>query len=66
MVDEAVDRGDGHGRVGEMVGVVGTPGGGDRAKPEDQPHAKQIAHAPQPAMPSTIEAEWEKVPSARG
>jgi hypothetical protein len=49
-----------------VVGVVGTPGGGDRAKPEDQPHAKQIAHAPQPAMPSTIEAEWEKVPSARG
>ena len=33
-----------------MVGVVGTPGGGDRAKLEDQPHAKQIAHAPQPSV----------------
>lgn len=33
-----------------VVGVVGTPGGGDRAKSEDQPHAKQIAHAPQPTM----------------
>ena len=28
-----------------VVGLVGTPGGGDRAKSEDQPHAKQIAHA---------------------
>jgi hypothetical protein len=33
-----------------LVGMVETPGGGDRTKPEDQPHAKQIAHAPQPAM----------------
>ena len=33
-----------------VVGVVGTPGGGDRAKLEDQPHAKQIAHASQPAV----------------
>jgi hypothetical protein len=33
-----------------VVGVVGPAGGGDRAKSEDQPHAKQIAHAPQPAM----------------
>ena len=33
-----------------VVGVVGTPGGGDLPKSEDQPHAKQIANAPQPAM----------------
>jgi len=33
-----------------VVGVVEPPGGGDRAKSEFQPHAKQIAHAPQPAM----------------
>ena len=30
-----------------VVGVVETPGGGDHAKVEGQPHAKQIAHAPQ-------------------
>jgi hypothetical protein len=34
-----------------VVGVV-TPGGGDRQKSEDQPHAKQIAHAPGVTMPS--------------
>lgn len=33
-----------------VVGVLAPPGGGDRAKSEDQPHAKKIAHAPQPAM----------------
>ena len=33
-----------------VVGTVKAPGGGDRPKSEDQPHAKQIAHAPQPAM----------------
>jgi hypothetical protein len=31
-----------------VVGVVGTPGGGDRAKLEDQPHARQIAHGAGP------------------
>src|SRR4051812_17575480 len=46
-----------------VVGVFGVPGGGDRAKPEDQPHAKQIAHAPQPAMPSS-NPEREPVPVA--
>jgi hypothetical protein len=30
--------------------VVGTPGGGEGLKSEYQPHAKQIAYAPQPAM----------------
>src|SRR5437764_266135 len=33
-----------------VVGIVEPPGGGHRGKSEDQPHAKQIAHAPQPAM----------------
>jgi hypothetical protein len=33
-----------------VVGMVESPGGGDRPKSEDQPHAKQIAHAPQPEM----------------
>jgi hypothetical protein len=33
-----------------VVGVVGTPGGGDRAKLEDRSHAAQIAHAPQSEM----------------
>jgi hypothetical protein len=33
-----------------VVGVVEGPGGGDRPISEDQPHAKQIVHAPQPAV----------------
>jgi hypothetical protein len=33
-----------------VVGVVDSPGGGDQPKLQDQPHAKQIAHAPQPAV----------------
>jgi hypothetical protein len=33
-----------------VVGNVESPGGGFAPKPEDQPHAKQIADAPQPAM----------------
>jgi hypothetical protein len=44
-----------------VVGVVEPAGGGDRAKSEDQPHAKQIAHAPQPAM-RRADAEREPVP----
>jgi hypothetical protein len=46
-----------------VVGVVEPAGGGDRAKSEDQPHAKQIAHAPQPAM-RCPDAEREPVPVA--
>ena len=38
-----------------MVGVIGGPGGGDRTKPEEQPPAKQLAHAPEPALPSPDE-----------
>jgi hypothetical protein len=44
-----------------VVGMVETPGGGDGAKSEEQPPAKQIAHAPQPAMRSP-DKEWEPVP----
>jgi hypothetical protein len=44
-----------------VVGVVETQGGGDRTKPEDQPHAKQIAHAPQPPLWSAHK-EREPVP----
>jgi hypothetical protein len=39
-----------------VVGMVETPGGGDRAKSEDQPHAKQtdpkLGYAPEPALRS--------------
>src|ERR1700730_1626950 len=44
-----------------VVGMVETPGGGDGAKSEEQPHAKQIAHAPQPAMRSA-DKERQPVP----
>ena len=47
-----------------VVGVVETPEGGDRAKSQEQPHAKQIAYAPQPAMRSQ-DTEREPVPGAR-
>lgn len=46
-----------------MVGVVEPAGGGDRAKSEDQPRAKAIAHAPQPTM-RRADAEREPVPVA--
>jgi hypothetical protein len=46
-----------------VVGVVESPGGGDRPKPEDQPHAKQITHAPQLAVWSA-DKERESVPIA--
>ena len=45
-----------------VVGVVGTPGGGDQEKPEGQPHA--IAYAPQPPMWGTNK-EREPVPVTR-
>ena len=47
-----------------VVGMVETPGGGDRAKWEEQPRAKQIADAPEPALRSQ-DAQWEAVPVAR-
>ena len=46
-----------------VVGVVETPGGGDGAKLEDQPHARQVAHASQPAM-RRADAEREPMPVA--
>ena len=46
-----------------VVGMVETPGGGDGAKSEEQPRAKQIAHAPQPAVWSA-DKEREPVPVA--
>jgi hypothetical protein len=47
-----------------VVGMVGAPGGGAAPKLEDQPHAKQIAYAPQQPMWSADE-ERERVPVAR-
>jgi hypothetical protein len=44
-----------------VVGTVEALGGGDQRKSEDQAHAKQIAHAPQPSMRRT-DAEREPVP----
>ena len=35
-----------------IVGTVESPGGGAHPKPEEQPHAKQITHAPEPTMRS--------------
>lgn len=51
-----------------VVGNIGAPpeGGGAGEKAKDQPHAKQIAHAPGIAMPRTIEAERATVPIASG
>lgn len=37
-----------------VVGMVATPGqlgGGDVSKTEEQPHARQVTHAPEPALP---------------
>ena len=46
-----------------IVGHVENPGGGDQAKSEDQAHAKQIAHAPQPTV-RRADTEREPVPVA--
>ncbi len=57
-----------------VIGAIETPGGGVRPKLEDQPHAKQIAHAAQPAMwsadqvrePVSVTSDAERpMPSAR-
>ena len=47
-----------------VVGVVEGPGGGDQRKLEERPHAKQIAHAPEPPLRSP-DTEGERVPIAR-
>ncbi len=49
-----------HAGAQAVVGIVEAPGGGDRTKSEDQPHAKHIAHAPQPSMWGP-DAERERV-----
>src|SRR6476646_4896952 len=46
-----------------VVGMVQTPGGGDQSKSKDQPHAKQITHAPGQTMPSA-DATRDPVPVA--
>lgn len=46
-----------------VVGTVERPGGGDKSKLEEQPHAKQIANTPEPAMRSP-HAERDAVPVA--
>jgi hypothetical protein len=38
--------------VGMIASPPSQPGGGDRSNLEEQPHAKQIAHALEPALPS--------------
>jgi hypothetical protein len=47
-----------------VVGTVEKPGGGDRGKSEEQPYAKQIAHAQEPALRSQDEGR-HAVPVAR-
>ncbi|MCB1512628.1 MAG: hypothetical protein KDJ36_17170 [Hyphomicrobiaceae bacterium] len=47
-----------------LVGTVERPGGGDRTKLEEQPHAKQIAHASEPALRGA-DASRDAVPIAR-
>lgn len=47
-----------------VVGTVERPGGGDQSKMEEQPHAKQITHAPEPALRGA-DAERDPVPVAR-
>jgi hypothetical protein len=47
-----------------VVGTVETPGGGARAELEEQPRAKQIAHAPEPALRSP-DAARKTMPVAR-
>jgi hypothetical protein len=47
-----------------VVGMIETPGAGSQPKSEEQLDAKQITHAPQPAMRSP-NAERERVPVAR-
>ena len=46
-----------------VVGVVEPAGAAHRSKPEKQPNARQIVHAPEPAMWSA-DAEQELVPLA--
>ena len=58
-----------------VVGAVTTPGGGDRPSTEEQPHARPIAHAPEPPLrgtdtlgePVPVASDAERpLPDARG
>jgi hypothetical protein len=53
-----------HSGAQAVVGVVETPRLGNSSKSEEQQNARQIAHAPQPAMRSP-NAEGQPVPVAR-
>ena len=50
--------------VGMVASSPGLPGGGDRSNLEEQPHAKQIAHAHEPTLPSP-DAGRDALPVAR-
>ena len=50
--------------VGMVAPSPGLPGGGDRSNLEEQPHAKQIAHAHEPTLPSP-DAGRDALPIAR-
>jgi hypothetical protein len=50
--------------VGMVAPSPGLPGGGDLSNLEEQPHAKQIAHAHEPTLPSP-DAGREALPIAR-
>jgi hypothetical protein len=41
-----------------VTGTVEQPGGGDHSKTEEQPHAKRIAHRPEPALQSEDELRY--------
>ena len=47
---DTVEHVDVHAGGQAVVGIVESPRGGDQPKSEDQARAKQIAHAPQPAV----------------
>ena len=50
--------------VGMVATPPGQPGGGDASKIEEQPHAKQIPHAPEPAL-QCPDPRRDAVPLAR-
>ncbi len=47
-----------------VVGTIERPGGGDQTESKELPHAKQITHAPEPALRGA-DAEGRPVPVAR-
>src|ERR1700732_4980462 len=55
------EHGDVHAGGQAVVGMIESPRGGDQPKSEDQPRAKQIGHAPQPAVWSA-DKERQRLP----